>query len=168
MAAAPPPPVDTNLPVLRPFTAFNFVVLIDLSKVETVQNVACNAAFSECDGLEMTLEPKTIREGGRNTGPVHLAGAISYGQLTLKRGMTQGFDLWKWFDKVAGPGGGGFRTTATIVMRASDLSDEVVFKLRGCLPVKLKAPALNAKDGLVAIEEMQIAYENLEWQAPTP
>ncbi len=90
--------------MVRPFTAFNFVVLIDLSKVEGVKTLACNAAFSECDGLEMTLEPKTIREGGRNTGPVHLAGPISYGQLSLKRGMTQGFDLWKWFDKVAGPG----------------------------------------------------------------
>jgi phage tail-like protein len=163
MASAP---VNANVPLVRPFTAFNFVVLIDLSKVDGVKTPACDAAFSECDGLDMTLEPKTIREGGRNTGPVHLAGPVSYGQLSLKRGMTRGFDLWKWFDKVAGPNGGGFRTTATVLMRASDLSDEAVFKLRGCLPVKLKAPALNAKDGLVAIEEMQIAYENLEWEDP--
>ena len=26
----------------------------------------CNAAFAECDGLEMTMEVKTIREGGNN------------------------------------------------------------------------------------------------------
>jgi phage tail-like protein len=165
MATSVPVP-DPNLPQGRPFTSFNFLVLIDLSKVTDAKNPACDASFAECDGLEMTLEPKTIREGGRNTGPVHLAGAVSYGQLSLKRGMTRGFDLWKWFDKVAGPAGGGFRTTASVIMRASDLSDEAVFKLRGCLPVKLKASALNAKDGLVAIEEMQIAYENLQWEKP--
>ena len=27
------------------------------------------------------------------------------------------------------------------------------------LPVKLKAPPLNAKDGMVAVEELQLAYE---------
>ena len=31
--------------------------------------------------------------------------------------------------------------------------------LQRCLPVKLKAPALNAKDGAVAVEELQLAYE---------
>ena len=29
------------------------------------------------------------------------------------------------------------------------------------MPVKIKAPGLNAKDGLIAIEEMQVAYETL-------
>jgi hypothetical protein len=34
--------------------------------------------------------------------------------------------------------------------------------LSRCIPVKLKSPALNAKDGVVAIEELQIAYEQFE------
>jgi hypothetical protein len=33
--------------------------------------------------------------------------------------------------------------------------------LEGCLPVKLRAPGLNAKDGGIAVEEMQIVYESL-------
>jgi hypothetical protein len=41
----------------------------------------------------------------------------------------------------------------------------VRFVLTGCLPLKLKAPALNAQDGTVAIEEMQIAYETLSLPA---
>jgi hypothetical protein len=41
-----------------------------------------------------------------------------------------------------------------------------LFDLEGCLPIKLKAPALNASDGLVAVEEMQIAYERLRRQRP--
>jgi len=150
-----------NDPAARPFTAFNFDILIEVKDVTKANTQVCRAAFSECDGLEMTLEPKTIREGGRNTGPVHLAGPISYGQLSLKRGMTTSLDLWNWFEKMVKDGQSGYRTSATVVMKASDRSDQAVFQLTGCLPVKLKAPALNAKDGLVAIEEMQIAYESL-------
>jgi phage tail-like protein len=154
-------PVGQSTPAARPFTTFNFAVLIDVDGVASGSTQLCAASFSECDGLEMTMEPKTIREGGRNTGPVHLAGPVSYGQLTLKRGMTESLDLWKWFDKMVTDGQTGYRTSATVVIRGSNQTDMAVFQLTGCLPVKLKAPALNAKDGLVAIEEMQIAYESL-------
>ena len=152
---------EQSPPQARPFTAFNFLVLISVAGVTNNNTLVCSSSFAECDGLEMTLEPKTIREGGRNTGPVHLAGPISYGQLSLKRGMTASFDLWRWFDKMVTNGQTGYRTSATVVMLGADQSTQAVFQLTGCLPVKLKAPALNAKDGLVAIEEMQIAYESL-------
>lgn len=155
-------PTEASAPDARPFTAFNFSVEITLDGVDGVSNPICGAAFSECDGLEITLEPKTIREGGRNNGPIHLAGAMSYGQLTLKRGMTNSFDLWKWFEQLATPGKGGYRTSASVIMLAADgIAEQARFELTGCLPVKLKAPALNAKDGLVAVEEIQIAYETM-------
>lgn len=145
-----------------PFTTFNFLVEIE---VDGVSDTVCSAMFSDADGLEMNIEPKTIREGGRNTGPVHMAGPVSYGQLTLKRGMTSSFDLWSWFDATAAPGGGGLRGSASIVMLGSDGTEQVEFQLSGCLPVRLKAPALNAKDGLLAIEEMSIVYELMTWQS---
>jgi len=154
--------IGTANPSAVPFTSFNFLVEID---VDGVSNMVCAAVFSDVDGLEMTLEPKTIREGGNNTGPVHMAGQVGYGQLTLKRGMTQSFDLWTWFDAVAAPGGGGLRGSANIVMLGSDGTEQVQFQLTGCLPVKLKAPALNAKDGLLAIEEMSLVYELLTWKS---
>ena len=37
----------------------------------------------------------------------------------------------------------------------------VVFRLGRCLPLKVKAPALNAREGIVAIEELHVAYEYL-------
>ena len=36
----------------------------------------------------------------------------------------------------------------------------------GCRPLKLKAPPLNAKDGMVAVEELQVAYQSLKLQPP--
>jgi phage tail-like protein len=152
-----PGPFDPADPAAHPFTAFNFLVEI---QVDGGPDRLCHAAFSECDGLEMSMEAKTIREGGRASGPVHMSGPVSYGQLSLKRGMTANLDLWRWFERVNGPDGGGVRATTDVVVLAGDgVTEQLRFRLERCIPVKLKASALNARDGQIAVEDMQIVYE---------
>jgi phage tail-like protein len=145
-----------------PFTSFNFAVEINRGQDG---HPLVNAAFQECDGLEMTLEVKTIREGGANDRQIRLNGMVAYGQLTLKRGMTESFELWKWFrDSVDDP---RLRADGEVVLLAADGSTERArFVMSRCVPVKLKAPALNAKDGQIAIEELQVAYETLRFKPP--
>ena len=147
-------------PTLYPFSAFNFSVAIT---PEGASAPLCAASFSECDGLEMSMEVKTIREGGNNGVQIKLSGPAAYGQLTLKRGMTSGFDLWSWFEQVNRQP--SQRAGGEVVVYAADgVTKRATFVLRRCLPVKIKAPALNAREGIVAIEEMQLAYESLTLQ----
>ncbi|MGZ4828115.1 MAG: phage tail protein [Candidatus Angelobacter sp.] len=151
-----------------PFTAFNFSVEIN---VPFLGPTLCNAAFAECDGLDMTMDVKSIREGGNNTRQIKLVGAVNYGQLTLKRGMTNNFDLWDWFDaqQHGSPAQlrNDLRGDVDVVMLDADHKKELVrFILKKCLLTKLKAPALNAKDGMVAVEEMQITYESMTLKRP--
>jgi phage tail-like protein len=155
-----------------PFTAFRFDVqlMVDDAKNAGLTSPLCNAQFSECDGLEMSMEPKTVREGGNNFEQIHLPGPVSYGQLTLKRGMTRNLDLWKWFNAAAGGINDGAdkknRRGLTALGQVTMLNNAGVptlrFSLYGCLPVKIKGSALNAKDGQVAIEEVQIAYRSMK------
>ena len=149
-------------PVALPFTNFNFSVEI---RVEGVAEQICDAAFAECDGLEMTMDVKTIREGGNNGKEIRLTGGFKYGQVTMKRGMTSNFELWDWFNlTLVNP---ALRGEAQVVLYAND--GETVrarFLLSRCIPVKLKSPPLNAKDGAVAIEELQLAYETLTMKKP--
>ncbi len=143
-----------------PFTAFNFSVEITVDAASL-----CNAAFSECDGLELNQEVKTIREGGNNGVQVRLAGPTAYGTLTLKRGLTASFDLWDWFRRSQNDP--SVIAHAAVVLLAQDRTTEQArFVLQGCRPLKLKAPPLNAKDGMVAVEELQVAYQSLELQKP--
>lgn len=148
--------------VRQPFTGFNFAVEINVPGVSTK---ACNAAFAECDGLEITMDVKTIREGGNNARQVRLTGPLNYGMLTLKRGMTKSFDLWDWVSRmVTQP---SLRADAEVVVFAPDgRTERARFVLSRCLPAKLKAPPLNAKEGGVAIEELQLAYESLTLKRP--
>ena len=148
-----------------PFSAFNFDVQIEVAGLDIKR--VCDGQFAECDGLEMTMDVKTIREGGNNVSQIRLIGGVNYGQVTLKRGMTaNSVDLWDWFDaqQLAVPSQlrKDMRGEATIVLKTPNREKErVKFILRKCLLTKLKAPALNAKDGVVAIEELQLTYESM-------
>jgi phage tail-like protein len=148
-----------------PFNAFNFEVQIEVSGLGVKK--ICNGQFSECDGLEMTMDVKTIREGGNNVSQIRLIGAVNYGTVTLKRGMTaNSLDLWDWFDaqQLALPNElrKDYRGEATIVLKTPDRSKErVKWVLRKCLLTKLKAPALNAAAGIVAVEELQLTYQSM-------
>lgn len=148
-----------------PFSAFNFDVQIEVSGLGIKK--VCEGQFAECDGLEMTMDVKTIREGGNNVSQIRLLGGVNYGQVTLKRGMTaNSVDLWDWFDaqQLALPSQlrKEMRGEATIVLKTANREKERVrFVLRKVLLTKLKAPALNAKDGVIAIEEMQLTYESM-------
>jgi phage tail-like protein len=146
-----------NETIIAPFTTFNFS--IEITRTGQTERL-CHAAFSECDGLEMTMDVKTIREGGNNGQQIRLTGAYNYGQVTLKRGMTANFDLWNWVnDTLANP---GLRADVEVVYLTEDgKTARASFVLSRCLPTKLKAPPLNAKDGMVAIEELQLTYESL-------
>ena len=142
--------------IALPFVAFNFAVEI---VPEGASSPLVSASFAECDGLELGMEIKTIREGGSNDRQVRLAGPATYGNLTLKRGMTDAsFELWQWMsDSIADP---SLRAGAEVVLFAADgTTERARVVLERCLPIKLKVPALNGKDGAVAVEELQLAYE---------
>jgi len=143
------------------FAAFNFAVEID---VPGISGKVCSAAFSECDGLELTMDVKTIREGGNNRAQIRLGGPASFGQITLKRGMTPNFHLWQWFDGVVRDP--SLRAHGEVVIftrayRESGREERARFLLERCIPLKLKAPPLNARDGMVAIEELALACESI-------
>ena len=146
-----------------PFTSYNYRVEIN---VDAVATPLCEAAFSECDGLEMSMDVKTIREGGNNSQQIRLAGPVTYGTATLKRGMTaSSLQLWEWFSKQqqASPQElrRSLRGEATVVLLSPAGKERIIFTLRKCLLTKLKAPPLNAKDGVVAIEELQLTFESM-------
>ena len=141
------PPAPDN--VVRPFIAFNFAIEINVPGVSTR---ICSAAFSDCDGLEMSMDVKTIREGGNNGRQIRLTGPTNSGVLTLKRGMTSSFDIWDWMARMQTQP--SLRADAEVVMFAADgRSERARFILSRCVPAKIKAPAFSAKDGGVAIED---------------
>lgn len=87
---------------IDPLGAFNFyITLIDSSNLAgTILTAVLGyavAGFSECSGLEATVEVQDYREGGVN-GYVHkFATRATYSNLVLKHGVIYLYDdLWNW------------------------------------------------------------------------
>ena len=147
--------------VTPPFVNFRFeVVLTPKKPLNGISSPICNAAFAECNGLDMTMQPESFNENGDNQRQTHLKGKVTYGQLTLNRGMTPNNHLWRWFE-AAGTPGINARADGTITVFQPNGETAMVFKLSDCLPVNLRGPSLNARNGEIAIEELQLVYARL-------
>jgi len=124
-------------------------------------------AFAECSGLEATMEPKVIKEGGQNYGTHQRAGSVSFATVILRRGMTSNTDLWKWFSDLTLNRGYTLRKDVTI--NHLDHSTKIVvrsWQLSRAMPVKFKSSDLNAKGADIAIEEIHLVHEGLQLLEP--
>jgi phage tail-like protein len=119
-------------------------------------------AFAECTGLEVTMEPKVIKEGGRNYGAHQRAGAVNFATVVLRRGITPNTHLWAWFNQLTLQGGYAYRMDVDI--HHLDIEGQIVrtWHLDRAMPVKFKSSDLNAKSGEVAIEELHLVHEGLQ------
>jgi len=157
--------VDANVKEnqLAPWHVFRFQVDFETDPIpggSTKPVPLCSGAFSECSGLEATMEPKVIKEGGRNYGVVQRSGPITFGTVILKRGMTATRDAFRWFDMV-GNGAYAYRLAATITMFDPSGAGALSWRLEKALPTKFKAADLNAKNTEIGIEELHLAHEGM-------
>lgn len=151
---------------IRPFR-FHVDFKTDSLSQSTNQSVSiCHGAFAECTGLEVTMEPKVIKEGGNNYGAPQRAGTVAFSTVVLKRGMTTNRNLWTWFEAVAN---GGYSYRLSVTINVYNIQGEAVlaWKLDKAMPIKFKAADLNAKAAEVGIEELHLAHEGLSVVPPT-
>jgi phage tail-like protein len=117
------------------------------------------AGFSECGGLEMSLDVEEFKEGGNNGASLRFPTRVKWTNLKLKRGLTDSDDLWLWhFEFVQGT---VKRHDGLITLQDEQQNAVKTWSFRRGLPVKWTGPALNAAQGQVAIEELEIAHEGL-------
>lgn len=155
---------------------FRFTVHLTRSDQGATGATLGDGGFSECSGLELEADVKEYLEGGRNDGVVRRVGRAKLSPIVLKRGMfRQGSAgdgradtaLWDW---ITGMVSGVLpipRYNGQIQLK--DPTDKRVLATwtfeRG-LPSKVSGPALNAKTGEIAVEELQILHEGLRLGGP--
>ena len=148
-----------------PLGVFNFyLTLIGSSNVVgTLISAALNyavAGFSECSGLEATIEVMEYKEGGVNDHVHKFPTRASHSNVTLKRGMTVlTDDLWAWHQSFVQ--GSGTRRDGLIVLLDESRSPAKVWKFKRGIPLKWVGPSLNATQSGAAIESLEISHEGL-------
>jgi phage tail-like protein len=153
---------------IDPLGVFNFyLTLVDASNVaSSLITAALNyavAGFSECSGLEATVEVQEYREGGQNDYVHKFPTRATFANLTLRHGVIYLYDdLWTWHNGFVL--GQGTRKDGTIVLLDESRSPAKVWQFRRGLPMKWAGPTLNAGQSAVAVESLEIAHEGLVLQ----
>ena len=117
------------------------------------------AGFSECTGLEMTMDTEDYEEGGNNGTVLKFPKRHKWGDITLRKGLARNQDLFDWY--YAFTQGVTVRKDGLIVMMDEKHEPHTVWRFRRGLPVKYVAPQLNAQQSNVAIETLAIAHEGI-------
>ena len=148
-----------------PLTKMNFLV--------KVANVEGTAAFSQVTGIDATVDVIEFRQGNANSlAPVKIPGLVKHGNITLRFGYTldSAFKIWiqECVSEVRGEiprndvqielidiNGGSPQVIATAITGTR------VWLLTNAWVAKYTGPELDAKTSDVAIETVELAYEEL-------
>jgi phage tail-like protein len=144
-----------------PLHIFRFRVdVTDDSLTDGPQGASTQMSFAECTGLEATMEPKTIKEGGRNYGAAQRAGGVSFATVVLKRGVSTDRSMWQIFNATT-TGQFAPRLQVTITLLDGTQTPILGWQLDHAMPVKFKFADFNGKGTEVGIEELHFVHEGL-------
>ncbi len=136
----------------RPYPGFNFQV--DLG--DGVQ-----AGFAEISGLSASVDVIEYREGAdKSLNARKLPGLNRTASITLRRGIAGSVNLFQWFH--GNISGTPDRRNITITLLDEARMPVMTWKLSNAWPQKYEAGSLNAKGTEVAIELLELTYEQLE------
>lgn len=158
---------DTNqVNLAYPLTKMNFLV--------TVDGVNGIAAFSEVTGVEATVDVIEFRQGNSGSlAPVKIPGLVKHGNVTLKFGYTSNNAFKTWIQECVSETRGEM-PRSQVQIEMIDINGGApqgvvtqttpggkVWLLSNAWVTKYTAPDLNATTSEVAIESVELAYEEL-------
>jgi phage tail-like protein len=135
-----------------PYRNFRFRVEID--------GIA-QASFADASIPDSTTAPIDYREG---TDPVHgrkLSGQTTYGNVSLKWGLTDSMDLYNWRKQVIDKGAQGARRNLSLVLIDEAGDDKARWNVMEAWPTKYDASDFSAKGSEVVIESLDLVCEEV-------
>jgi phage tail-like protein len=156
---------------IDPVLSHNFLVtFVDSTSVlatvaSGLQNLVVGG-FSECSGLEGSVQVEEYKEGGNNATTLKFPGRMNWSNITLKHGVTINTGLWSWYSQYMS--GRGKRRDGLIVLQNDQLLPIAVWSFKRGIPVKWTGPQLNATQNSVAITSLEIAHEGLDLLTALP
>lgn len=133
-----------------PYLDFRFAVQIEGIIV---------AGFSEVSGLEVEVATEEYEEGGRNDYTHEKPGRASYSHLELRKGLTHSRELVNWVRDVAA--GRIQRKNVYVFLLGSEGIPEWGWQCREAYPVRYAGPELQADQGEVAMETLELAHRGV-------
>jgi phage tail-like protein len=134
-----------------PYTSFRFKIEI---------NGIIVAQVSEVSGLQVETETEPYEEGGENGFVYQLPKRTKFQHITLKRGITDLEEMWKWHQEVVK---GKFqRKNGAIILMDVAGEEKWRWNFFQAFPVKWTGPDFKADSNTVAFETIELAHHGIE------
>jgi len=123
-----------------------------------------NSNFKEFSGGDIEIEVVEHRETANKGNVVirKVPGNTKYGNIVLRRGVTDDKKLWDWMKKCVDSGAIANRKNGTITMYDNNSSAIRKISFTNGWICKYKIPAVDASKNEVSIEEIEICVEKVE------
>lgn len=118
-------------------------------------------SFRECTGIGSEHEVVEHKASGPKGDQVikKVPGRMKWNNITLKRGLTDATDMWKWRKLVEQGKIEEARKNGSIVMFNGKNEEVARFDFINAWPCKISGPSTNAANNEIAIEELEITHE---------
>lgn len=136
-----------------PYRNFRFRVVID--GIQT-------AAFADATIPDTSTEAVEYREGTDATFSRKLSGLTKFGNVTLKRGLTDSMELYNWRKAVEEKGAMENRKSLSIILVDEQGNEKAQWDIVEAWPVKYDVSPLSAKGNEVSVESLEIAHEGVK------
>jgi phage tail-like protein len=140
------------MPRNDPYRNFRFRVEID--GIE-------QAGFSDATIPDSTTASTDYREGTDPTHQRKLSGLTTYGNVTLKWGLTDSMELYEWRQQVVQSGALDARKNLSLVLIDEAGNDKTRWNIMEAWPTKYDASDLSAKGNDVVIENLELVCEEV-------
>jgi phage tail-like protein len=137
-----------------PFRGFRFKVVID-----GIQK----AGFREVSGLDAANDSIDYREGSEKDVNIRkIPGLKKFSNITLKRGITDDMDLWKWRKAIMDGKIQESRKNGQIILMDDEGNDAAEWDFVEAWPTKWTGPTFNATANEIAIDTLELTHEGLD------
>jgi phage tail-like protein len=143
------------MPERDPLAGYHFFLEIDgITK----------AIFREASGITSESQVIEYKEADKKGTTVikKVPGVLKWGDITLKRGVTDLMELWDWRKMVEDGQVVKARKNGSIVLYNQANEEIARWNFENGWPTKISGPQLNANNNDIAMEELTIAHEGLK------
>ncbi len=140
--------------VVDPLVGFNF--RLEVEKVPA-------GFFTEVTGLGSendVVEQKTLDPAGHEV-VIKVPGRLKWGDIVLKRGITNDMKIWQWRQEVIDGKMEKARANCSIIMQDRTYADVARWDFQNAWPSKVSGPTLKSDSSEFGIEELTLVHEGI-------
>ena len=141
------------MPRTDPLRNFRFRLEIDGIQLASFSDVAIGETTTEAIDYREGMDPMHVRK---------LSGLTKYGNITLKRGVTDSLEIFNWHKQIVAGQIQANRKQVAIVAIDEAGADRARFVVSEAWPTKYDPSDLNAKGNEVFIELLELVNEGIE------